>query len=79
LRAQGRRGFDGVAGSTESRGQRRRGLGEDDGAVGLGTAWVDSVMGSRMVSGAQCHGLGEDNVVAGSGTASRAWGRHLCG
>jgi hypothetical protein len=57
----------------------RRGLAEDDGAAGPGTAWVDDVTGLGMASGAHRRGLGEDNVVASSGTASRAWGRCLQG
>jgi hypothetical protein len=71
LRAQGRRGFEGIAGS------RHRRLGEDDNAVDPGTAWVIGVKGSRMAWGAHRHGLGEDNIVVGSRTASRAWGRGL--
>jgi hypothetical protein len=51
-----------------------RGLGEDDGAMGKGTAQVDGVMDSGMTPGAQHHRIGEDNVVAGSRTASWAWG-----
>jgi hypothetical protein len=63
LRAQGRRGFNDIMGS------RRRGLGEDDDAMGLGMMRVIGVVGSGMVWGAQRHGLGEDDIVAGSGMA----------
>jgi hypothetical protein len=73
LRAQGRCGFDGVVSSG------RRGLEEDDSAVGPRTAWVNGVTGSGTAWGAQHHGLGEGDVVAGSGMTSWAWGRCLCG
>jgi hypothetical protein len=66
LWAQGRCGFDGVAGSG------RRGLREDDGAADPGMVWVIGIAGSGTARGAQRHGLGKDNVVAGSRTASRA-------
>jgi hypothetical protein len=68
LQTQGRHEVNDIAGSG------RRGLGEDDDAVGLGTAWVIGVVSLGTVRGAQRHGLGEDNVVVGSGTASWAWG-----
>jgi hypothetical protein len=70
LRAQGRCGFDSIAGSGALKGRRCRGLGEDDGVVGLGTAWVDSVTGSGMAGGAQHRGLG--NGITGMGLAL-AW------
>jgi hypothetical protein len=73
LRAQGRRGFDGIMGS------ERHGIGEDDDAVGPGMAQVIGVVGSRMMRSAQHRELGEDDVVTGLGTASRAWGRGLHG
>jgi hypothetical protein len=79
FRAQGQRGINGIAGSRASRGRPHHMLGEDDDAVGPGTARVDSVMGSGTAPGAQHHGLGEDNVVAGSGMVSRAWGWRLRG
>jgi hypothetical protein len=69
LWAQGRRGFDGIAGSG------RRGLREDDGSVDTGRVRVISIMGSGMVWGAQHRGLEEDDIVAGLGTTSLAWGR----
>jgi hypothetical protein len=77
LRAQGRCGFDGNAGSRASQGRRCHELREDDGTTGLGTARVDGVTGSGTAPGAQRHVIGEDNVVVGSGMVSRAWGRHL--
>jgi hypothetical protein len=79
LRAQGRHGFDGVVTSRTSWGQWHRGLREDDGVVGSGTARVDGNTGSGMAPGGQRHGLGEDDAVAGLGTApvwsttSSAW------
>jgi hypothetical protein len=48
-------------------GSRRRGLGEDDDATGLGMMRVIGVVGSGMVWGAQRRRLGEDDIVAGSG------------
>jgi hypothetical protein len=56
-----------------------RRLGEDDGAMGPGKAWVIGVASSRTTQGAQHRGLGEDDVVAGSGMASRVWGQGLRG
>jgi hypothetical protein len=56
-----------LAGSGTSQGRWRRGLREDDGAVGLGMAWVDGVASLGMAWGAQRCRLGEDDVVAGSG------------
>jgi hypothetical protein len=79
LRAQGWRGFNDITGSGASWGWQHHGLGEDDGAMGPGTAWVNIVVRSGMELSAQRHGLGEDNVVVGSGTASWAWGQRLCG
>jgi hypothetical protein len=79
LQAQGRGGFNGVAGSRTSQGRRCHELGEDDGAASPGTTQVNGVMGLRMAWGAQHHGLKEDDVVVGSGTTSRAWERCLCG
>jgi hypothetical protein len=64
LRAQGRRRFDGVAGSGCHR------LGEANGTAGLGMAWVVGIAGLGTAQGAQRRGLGEDDVVAGLGTAS---------
>jgi hypothetical protein len=79
LRAQGRRGFNGIVGSRASRGQRRGGLREDDGTAGPRMARVDGITGSGTTPGIQYRGLREDNIVAGSGTASWAWERHLRG
>jgi hypothetical protein len=76
LQAQGRHEVHNVVGSGTSWGWWHHRLGEDDGVVGLGIAWVDGVAGSWM---AQHHGLREHDIVVGSGMASRAWGRHLRG
>jgi hypothetical protein len=46
LRARGRRGVDGVAGSGTAQGRRRRGLGEDN-----------NIAGSGMAQGQWRHGL----------------------
>jgi hypothetical protein len=64
LQAQGRRRFDGIAGS----GHRR--LVEDNDAAGPGTVWVIGVARSGMACGAHRHRLGENKVVAGLGTAT---------
>jgi hypothetical protein len=73
LQAQWRRGFDSIAGSRISRGQRCRGLGEDDCAMGR--------RHHGLGNDVECttSGLREDDVVVGLGTALRAWGRGLCG
>jgi hypothetical protein len=75
LRAQRRRGFDGIVGSRASCGRQRRELGEDDDAAGLGTMRVDGVagLGRTMLLRAQvrCCDLGDDacmvDGIIGSG------------
>jgi hypothetical protein len=61
-------------GSGTSRRGRHRGLGEDDGIAGPGTARVDGVAGLGTAQGAHHHGLREDDIVVSSGMVSWAWG-----
>jgi hypothetical protein len=71
LRAQGRRGFDGVTSSG------CRGLEKDDGTTNPGRARVIGVAGSGMAHGTQHCGLGDEACIV-DGTTGLDQGRWRC-